>query len=90
MYLSVLIVAVFPMLIICKSNSNNISSSTSEPINPKLEAKTEKIKSVPASGKYSGVLLNPCPNRPLEPIADNELVSCIPLPDCQLIILSIL
>ena len=60
------------------------------PIKPKLETNMENIKSVCISGKYIGVLLNPCPVNPLEPIAINELLSCNPLLLVQLRILSIL
>ena len=59
------------------------------PIKPKLETNTENIKSVCISGKYSGVLLKPCPNNPPDPIAVNPLVNCNPLELDQFSILSI-
>ena len=60
-----------------------------EPINPKFDAYTANIKSVCISGKYIGVLLNPCPNIPADPMAVNPFVNCSPLELDQFSILSI-
>ena len=56
-YLSILFIVLLPMLIILISNKIIINSKKMVPINPKLDAYTENIKSVPDSGKYKGVLL---------------------------------
>ena len=47
---------------------------------PKLEENTANMKSVDDSGKYSGVLLKPCPISPLDAIEVSAFSSCIPLP----------
>ena len=41
------------------------------PTRPKLDAYTANIKSVDDSGKYIGVLFNPYPNNPPDPIAES-------------------
>ena len=51
----------------------NVINRIIHPINPKLEEKVVKIKSVLASGKYRGVLLKPNPNSPAADIAIKEL-----------------
>ena len=61
-----------------------------DPTKPKLLEYTANIKSVWGSGKYNGVLLNPWPNIPADPIAISELFNWSPLLLDQLVNLSIL
>ena len=87
--ISLLLYDFLPNLIIFISKYIINASKIITPINPKFEANTANIKSVCISGKYSGVLLKPCPNNPPDPIAVNPLVNCNPLELDQLSILSI-